>query len=104
MTVKLSQFYKLYLLAIVFVTGLESHAQAVKIHEGPANKSGICEPKYKVDPTNPMNIYAASILDNFYQSRTADAVGHTKRFQVLLEFGEIRVSLPIKMAGCITST
>ena len=40
----------------------------MKIHEGPAYKSGICEPSISVDPTNPMNIYAASILDNFYQS------------------------------------
>ena len=68
MTVKLSQFYKLYVLAIALAIGLKSNAQAVKIHEGPAYKSGICEPSISVDPTNPMNIYAASILDNFYQS------------------------------------
>ena len=59
-------------------------------------------PSISVDPTNPMNIYAASILDNFIKVRTADAVGRSKRFQVLSSLGR-SVSLPTKMAWCITS-
>ena len=68
MTIKLRQFYNLYHIAIALVIGIKSNAQAIKIHEGPADKSGICEPSISIDPTNPLNIYAASILDNFYQS------------------------------------
>ncbi|HCP41161.1 MAG TPA: glycosyl hydrolase [Cryomorphaceae bacterium] len=50
------------------LSSFNTFAQAVKIHEGPSFLSGICEPSISVDPTNPMNVYAASILDNFYQS------------------------------------
>ena len=49
-------------------TGFTGYAQAVKIHQGAAFRTGICEPSIAVDPTNTSNIYAGSVLDNFYQS------------------------------------
>ena len=68
MTVKINDF----LAPIAFAAALFSYqsvkAQAVKIHEGPSYQTGICEPSISVDPTNTSNIYAASILNNFYQS------------------------------------
>ena len=48
--------------------GFTGYAQAVKIHQGAAFRTGICEPSIAVDPTNTSNIYAGSVLDNFYQS------------------------------------
>ena len=45
----------------------------MKIHEGLAIQSGICEPSISVDPTQPSNVYAASILNNFYQSTDGGA-------------------------------
>ena len=68
MPVKLSQFSLFPLLLVALLSSFNTFAQAVKIHEGPSFRSGICEPSISVDPTNPMNVYAASILDNFYQS------------------------------------
>ena len=65
---KIAQFsgFTALILALGFVK--TAQAQAVKIHEGPSYQTGICEPSISVDPTNTHNIYAASILDNFYQS------------------------------------
>lgn len=54
-------------IAVLF-TGFTGYAQAVKIHQGAAFRTGICEPSIAVDPTNTSNIYAGSVLDNFYQS------------------------------------
>ena len=67
MFVKISQFSLLSFIVFA-ILGTNLQAQAVKIHEGPSFLSGVCEPSISVDPSNPMNIYAASILDNFYQS------------------------------------
>src|SRR6056300_1686965 len=68
MPVKIHQFSAILLTAGALLTSLHSTAQAIKIHEGPAYKTGICEPSIAVDPTNTSNIYAVSVLDNFYQS------------------------------------
>lgn len=68
MPVKIHQFSAILLTAGALLTSLHSTAQAIKIHEGPAYKTGICEPSIAVDPTNTLNIYAGSVLDNFYQS------------------------------------
>jgi hypothetical protein len=73
MTVKLNQFIALVALISTLLMSKSTHAQAVKIHEGTAFKSGICEPSISVDPTNKNNIYAGSILNNFYQSTDAGA-------------------------------
>ena len=72
---------------------------------GPAYKSGICEPSISVDPTNPMNIYAASILDNFYPSTDGGRSWTLEKISSSFGvWGDPGVSLPTKMAGCITST
>lgn len=68
MPVKIHQFSAILLTAGALLLPFHSTAQAVKIHEGPAYKTGICEPSIAVDPTNAQNIYAGSVLDNFYQS------------------------------------
>ena len=68
MSVKLSQFSLFTLLLSALLSSFNTFAQAVKIHEGPSFRSGICEPSISVDPSTPMNVYAASILDNFNQS------------------------------------
>lgn len=68
MHVKIRQFSTHALSTALLFAVLTATAQAVKIHEGPAFKTGICEPSIAVDPTNPSNIYAGSVLNNFYQS------------------------------------
>lgn len=45
------------------------HAEGpVKIDEGSWTETGICEPSISIDPTRPEVIYAASVLNNFYES------------------------------------
>ncbi|MEY2963334.1 MAG: hypothetical protein RL754_595 [Bacteroidota bacterium] len=56
-----------------------ANAQAVKIHEGPSYQTGICEPTISVDPTNTQNIYAASVLNNFYQSTDGGLTWSTEK-------------------------
>ena len=65
---KIHQFLSQICSISLLFTGIASHAQAVKIHEGAAFRTGICEPSIAVDPTNTSNVYAGSVLDNFYQS------------------------------------
>lgn len=66
--VKVNQFLTKSLLLCAFFATAQLQGQAIKIHEGPTYRSGICEPSISVDPSNTQNIYAGSILDNFYQS------------------------------------
>ena len=66
--VKIKHFSTLTVLLFGLFLPTVSLAQAVLIHEGPAYQTGICEPSISVDPTNTQNVYAASVLNNFYQS------------------------------------
>ncbi|MCO4775883.1 MAG: exo-alpha-sialidase, partial [Flavobacteriales bacterium] len=68
MPVKIKHFLTLPLILCGLFQSNTGFAQAVLIHEGPANQTGICEPTISVDPTNTQNVYAASVLNNFYQS------------------------------------
>lgn len=68
MSVKIHQFLSQICSISLLFTGIATYAQAVKIHEGAAFRTGICEPSIAVDPTNTSNVYAGSVLDNFYQS------------------------------------
>lgn len=65
---KITQFLAASALALCLFPSQSTYAQAVKIHEGLAVRTGICEPSISVDPTNTSNIYAASVLNNYYQS------------------------------------
>ena len=66
--VKITTFLGTLTLAGLLFSPLLSTGQAVKIHEGPSFKTGICEPSIAVNPTNTSHIVAGSILDNFYES------------------------------------
>ena len=66
--VKIKHFSTLTVLLFGLFLPTVGLAQAVLIHEGPAYQTGICEPSISVDPTNTQNVYAASVLNNFYQS------------------------------------
>src|SRR5210317_1407499 len=68
MPVKIKHFLTLPFILCGLFQSNTGFAQAVLIHEGPANQTGICEPTISVDPTNTQNVYAASVLNNFYQS------------------------------------
>ncbi len=43
-------------------------AKAVRIDFGPQNETGICEPSIAIDPTKPNVVYAAAVLNHFYES------------------------------------
>lgn len=42
--------------------------QAVRIAVGPQEETGICEPSIAIDPTKPNTVYAAAVLNHFYES------------------------------------
>ena len=65
---KINHFLAFVALITTILLPKSTDAQAIKIHEGMAFKTGVCEPSISVDPTNKNNIYAGSILSNFYQS------------------------------------
>jgi len=66
--VKITTFLGTIALSTLLFSPNTADAQAVKIHQGPAFKSGICEPSIAINPSDPKHVVAGSILNNFYES------------------------------------
>ncbi|MGB1184907.1 MAG: sialidase family protein, partial [Schleiferiaceae bacterium] len=65
---KITTFLGTIALSTLLFSPNTADAQAVKIHQGPAFKSGICEPSIAINPSDPKHVVAGSILNNFYES------------------------------------
>jgi hypothetical protein len=83
--VKITTFLGTIALSTLLFSPNTADAQAVKIHQGPAFKSGICEPSIAINPSDPQHVVAGSILNNFYES--TDGGKNWSQQQIVSSFG-----------------
>ena len=58
---------------------IQSNYQNIKIAKGSAYTTGPCEPAIAINPKNPKNIVAGSVLDNYHFSNDGGLTWETKR-------------------------